>query len=32
MAIPVGLNHGILDIAAIQAAHGFYPFVRAMGI
>jgi hypothetical protein len=32
MVIPIGLDHGILDIAAVQTAHSFEPVGRAMGI
>jgi hypothetical protein len=32
MMIPIGRNHGILDIAAVQTAHGFEPFGRTMEI
>jgi hypothetical protein len=30
--IPIGQDHGILDIAAVQTAHSFEPFDRTMGI
>jgi hypothetical protein len=32
MLIPIGLDHSILDIAAVKTAHDFTPFGRAMGI